>query len=269
MSKTLNQFKRFSEKTFSEKYLSHVGLLSLLHSQQKKMLAYSDIHKNFCYLKPNLNDLARLHWLASRKSVVNILEFGSGFSTTTFAHALSLNTAQGNANLAAFSRASEPMKIFSVDESSSYQSIVRKSTPTSILKNIKWSVSTVDIGLHEGRICTFYKKVPDVMPDIIYLDGPSQNATRKTIAGIGLTKPERMPIAADILRIEYLMEPGALIIVDGRTTNARFLADFLKRNWRIYRDESEDFTLLELQEDSLGRLNREKLTRSWSDGWLI
>ena len=35
----------------------------------------------------------------------------------------------------------------------------------------------------------------------------------------------------DIIKIEYFLTPGTIIITDGRTANAQFLKDNFQRNW--------------------------------------
>lgn len=53
--------------------------------------------------------------------------------------------------------------------------------------------------------------------------------------------------------------PGTLIIVDGRTTNARFLKNNLQRNWRYTENSNFDQHFLELIEPPVGALNKRQL----------
>jgi hypothetical protein len=78
-----------------------------------------------------------------------------------------------------------------------------------------------------------------------------------------------MPMAADILRMEFFLESGTLILVDGRTANARLLKAFLKRQWAYTHDRHSDIHLFELQEPPLGKINAKKLEFCLANAWLI
>ena len=43
--------------------------------------------------------------------------------------------------------------------------------------------------------------------------------------------PDMMPMGNDIIKIEYFLTPGSIILTDGRSANAKFLRDTFKRNW--------------------------------------
>ena len=65
-----------------------------------------------------------------------------------------------------------------------------------------------------------------------------------------------MPMSADILRVEFFLEPGTLILVDGRTANVRFLKSYLRRNCAYLHDPIGDIHYVELQEEPLGPFNQ-------------
>jgi hypothetical protein len=71
--------------------------------------------------------------------------------------------------------------------------------------------------------------------------------------GITFSKTSRIVISADILKIEPLLLPGAMFIVDGRTANVRFLSQHLYRNWQINSNSTGDITTFELDEPPLGK----------------
>ena len=66
-----------------------------------------------------------------------------------------------------------------------------------------------------GRICTFHNNLPNICPELIYLDG--QIYLCWNIRGISTKSEDRLPMAGDILAIEHFLLPGTLIVVDGRT----------------------------------------------------
>ena len=91
---------------------------------------------------------------------------------------------------------------------------------------------------------------------MIYLDAPDQFSPLGELRGLSTKHPDRMPMAADILTIEHFLQPGTLIIVDGRTANARFLEVNLQRAWAYYYSSEWDQHFFELQELPLGIYNK-------------
>lgn len=63
-------------------------------------------------------------------------------------------------------------------------------------------------------------------------------------------------MSIDLLTIEPPLLPGALVLIDGRNADAQFLAAHLYRNWSTYRCENTEVSVFELQEKSLGTINR-------------
>lgn len=218
--------------------------------------------------QPELNDLCRLHWLATSRKSCQVLEFGSGYSTLILASAMKeneekyLNWAQGNL------RIETPFQVISVEESIGYLELT-KSRLGHLENYSKLFQSDVYLTEYRGKFVTFYERLPNVMPDLIYLDGPSQYAANNSINGFSVNFPFRMPMAADLVRMEYFLEPGALIIVDGRGANAAFLRMNLERNWRYLYDQAGDIHLFELQDEFIGDLNKTKFNFCLENGWLI
>jgi len=68
-----------------------------------------------------------------------------------------------------------------------------------------------------------------------------------------------MPMSSDILLIEHFLIPGTMILVDGRTANARFLRANVQRDWSYIFDEEYDQSLFVLEEEPLGKINRKQL----------
>ena len=79
------------------------------------------------------------------------------------------------------------------------------------------------------------------------------------VDGFNFNNVSRFPMSADLLFYEYYFEPGTLVIVDGRTSNARFLRDHFKRNWKYFHDEIGDYHVFELNEKPLGIYNKKKI----------
>ena len=64
-----------------------------------------------------------------------------------------------------------------------------------------------------------------------------------------------MPMASDILKIEYFLRPGTIIVIDGRASNYQFLKNNLQRKWKTFDDFDNEQFFLFLDEAPLGRLN--------------
>jgi hypothetical protein len=60
-------------------------------------------------------------------------------------------------------------------------------------------------------------------------------------------------ISADLLKIEPILLPRTLVLVDGRMANVRFLTQHLYRNWHINSNFNGDITTFELDEPPLGK----------------
>ena len=66
-----------------------------------------------------------------------------------------------------------------------------------------------------------------------------------------------MPMVSDILKIEYFLIPGTIMLSDGRSANVNFLKDHFKRNW-VYKynnNNKVDEHLFFLNDKSLGKIN--------------
>ena len=84
-----------------------------------------------------------------------------------------------------------------------------------------------------GKLCTYYDNLPNISPDLIYLDGPDQFSSIGSLRGLSTRSSDRMPMFADILSFEHFLTP-TLIVIDGRSANARFLKSNLQRNWDYF-----------------------------------
>lgn len=218
---------------------------------------------------PDYADLCRLHWICLSRKVINALEFGSGFSTVIMADAMRILSGHFAAFAAANIRCETPFRVFAVEEDQRFLEITENRLGSALSPFASISLSFVEVAMHDGRITTVYSRLPNISPDLVYLDGPSQYAATREVNGFSFGSPARMPMSSDILRFEFFLEPGALILVDGRTANARFLESYLRRNWAYRHDQAGDLHFFELQEEPLGRFNRLKLNFCTEGQWLL
>jgi hypothetical protein len=210
-----------------------------------------------------LDDLIRLHYLVTSRKVTKILEFGVGKSTVVFDHALSHNKSTWGNWVKENLRRTNPFECHSVDNSKEWIETTRQSHK---MENVFLHYSKCHMGTFNDRVCTFYDSLPNVCPDLIYLDAPDQFSVVGEVRGISTRDPDRLPMSADILALEHFLLPGTLIVVDGRTANARFIKSNLQRSWTYTFYEQYDQHFFELNESPLGKYNSKQIEFSFRQG---
>ena len=71
-----------------------------------------------------------------------------------------------------------------------------------------------------------------------------------------------MPMSADILKYEFFLIPGTIIVIDGRGANVNFLKKMFKRNWTYKYNNSIDQHYFLLNDDSFG-IHNNRLISFW------
>ncbi|GIS99556.1 MAG: hypothetical protein CM1200mP26_12690 [Acidimicrobiales bacterium] len=216
-----------------------------------------------------LDDLLRLHHIVLSRRVTTILEFGVGKSTTVLAHALAINEERDAGVVAADMRRSNPFELHSVDNDTSWIETASQALPEFLRDRCHLHHCPLEIGEFAGRLCTYYRNLPNLAPDLIYLDGPDQFSAEGDLRGLSTAHPDRMPMAADILVFEHFLTPGTLIVVDGRTANARFLATNLQRRWSYWHAVEFDQHFFELVETPLGPYNARQIEHCLGDDFSV
>lgn len=204
--------------------------------------------------RPDVNDLVRLHRIARERPCVTVLEFGIGCSTIALAHAMEQNELEhGEILRARLIRNAHLFEVFSVDANERWIGHTRDRIPPSLASRVHLTHSSVTATTFGGRLCHTYDRLPDVVPDLIYLDGPDPADVQGSINGLSFSAPERTVMAADILVMEPTLLPGSVIVVDGRESNTRFLTRNLQRPHSI--TVEGDASIIELVEPRLGRVD--------------
>ena len=216
-------------------------------------------------LKPDLNDLYRLYQFVILNKRTTILELGSGWSTLIFSNALG-ELKQKYFNYIKKLRRNNPFELFVLENQKKYLKISKnrilkfnKKFKNSKKSKINYYLSNVEMTTFNNKIVTEYKKFPLCNPDFIYVDGPDQFVIKKDINGISTRHKDMMPMVSDILKIEYFLTPGTIIIFDGRAANALFLRDHLKRKWMYKNDKVNDQHIFLLNGPPLGKYNKLQL----------
>ena len=201
----------------SKAYLEQQGVLELLAAGQ------AEEHQ------PDYSDLAYLHRNITARTPLNVLEFGIGFSTLVIGHALKQNAEAGK-------HGEEQPRLVSVDANEKWIENTRSKIPAILEPYLTIWHSECRIATHNGELCHYYDRLPNLKPDFIYLDGPSPLDVQGEfhnihfIMGDGRKRPV---MSADILAYEASLARGTLIVVDGRHCNVHFLRRNLKRRYRF------------------------------------
>jgi hypothetical protein len=244
-------------------YLISVGLLDILE------LDKSDLNHDISSAtepKPisvDFVDLARLHALITTRKCLNILELGSGFSSLVIAHALKMNSDYYHGILPSSLRRQDPWHLDSIDESEDWLNITKSRIPMNLENYVTFHCRRVSIGTFNDRPVTYYHDLPNHAYDLIYVDGPSQYSHGEPDwLGFSTYDSGRMPMSADVLRIEHFLQPGTMVLFDGRSANAGFFGINVQKKWRKLRSRVCDQTLFVEESEVLGKYNKEFL-RFW------
>jgi hypothetical protein len=202
------------------------------------------------------------------RRVTTVLEFGCGYSTVVLADALAKNEKECNSFVSANLRRSNAFEIHSVDDMDYFIKITRDRLATDLKKRVFFKQSDVQMTTFSGRICTEYVELPNIAPDFIYLDAPSQDSAKGEVSGISTRHADRLPMSCDLLKIEHFLLPGTFILVDGRTANSRFLRSNFQRNWKYEFDVASCTHTFELCETPLGRYNKAQIEFCLGQEWL-
>lgn len=210
-------------------------------------------------LPAELDDLVRLHFLIRKSKAITALEFGSGKSTIVIGDALERNKREHSSYVQGNLRKNNPFELYSVETSERWASEVLAQIPASQKDLVKVHLSQCQMTTIESRICTVYDNLPNICPDFIYLDGPDQYCPSGDIGGISTRHQDRLPMVGDLIRLEHFLLPGTIIVVDGRTANARFMLNNFQLPWRYrYFAEFDQHIFLNVSE-ALGLYNQREL----------
>ncbi len=208
--------------------------------------------------RPELNDLIRLHFIVRSRRILTVMELGAGWSTLVLAHAMKQNYDDYHSKIEGIRR-KNPFKVYTVETESKYADIVKDRIGNEYKDYVDFTVTTSSLTTFNDRICGKHDELPNVCPDLIYVDGPNPKSIIGNINGIHMDHQDRTTVICDALIIEPFLLPRTLILFDGLTNNARFHKNNFQRNWTYTHNENEDYSIFELNEDPLGLYNRNQL----------
>ena len=243
------------------KYAKKENFSDLLPIENKKIV-YNSMYPFYlkdAYLS-ELDDLVRLHQLVRKRKAFTVLEFGSGYSTVVLADAIAKNKKDfEKLKKKPDIRNTVKFQVISIETSSKWLQVVKKYLPKHLKKFVKYHQSNVHISTFNDRLCHYYDKLPNIIPDFIYVDGPYQLSVNGSKNGLNFRISDRTPNMADLLLMEPSFLPGTFMVFDGRTNNARFIKNNLQRKWKYKHNFKDDIHYFDLIEPPLGRFNKTQL----------
>ena len=76
-------------------------------------------------------------------------------------------------------RVSKKFHIYSLEESSRFMNITKRRLFPHLKKHVSLIKCNHKIIEYEGKLASRCSNIPNISPDLVYLDGPSQHATKK------------------------------------------------------------------------------------------
>lgn len=239
-------------------YFVEAGLEEIVGTAKISDLPRGNEHNGNSPISPQLFDLYRLHRFVLENKRLTILEFGTGWSTKIFADALYKHQKLAKSAIINL-RKDNLFQLHVVDDQQEFIDISASRIDKDMSHNVHFYQEKVLMTTFNGRIATEYKSLPNINPDLIYIDGPDQFSSIGSINGWSTRTSDMMPMSADVLKIEHFLVPGTIIIIDGRAANARFIKANFQRNWTYNYDDQFDQHYFCLDEDPLGRYNNAQL----------
>tara|TARA_Y100000310_G_C20693477_1_gene823896 strand:- start:289 stop:1101 length:813 start_codon:yes stop_codon:yes gene_type:complete len=240
-----------------KQYFLNLGLTNLVYESEKSSNNDPNILVQENAYRPELDDLYTLYNLIIKNKRTTVLEFGVGWSSLIFALALDENRRKYKNEIESLRR-NNPFELHSIDNENEFISIAKNRIPSKLLDSCYFYHSNVSMTSFQGRYATEFERLPLISPDFIYLDGPDQFNIKKDINGFTTAHKDMMPMSCDLLKIEHYLTPGTMIVVDGRSANARFLLTNFQRNWD-YQYTDNDQHIFYLDENPLGEINQRQL----------
>jgi len=250
-------YPKIISKEKLESFFFKIGLKELV--KLSKLKRKGDERTSEIPHPPHLLDLYMLYMFITLNKRTTILEFGCGWSSLIMHLALKDNEKKYKSKV--FQRCKNPFEIFIINAQKKYVNIAKNNIKKFSTNNngINWKITDVQMTNFNGRFATEYKSLPLVNPDFIYLDAPNQFEVKKSINNFTIKHHDMMPMSCDILKFEHFLTPGTIIVLDGRTANARFLKANFQRNWTYKRNVESDHNIFYLNESALGSHNQEQI----------
>ena len=235
------------------KFFKQKKLNKLITESQNNSLNVNQLVSKKTY-KPELLDLYNLYWIIRLNKRITSLEFGCGWSSLIIAKALNDNKSLYLKKTLKLRR-NYKFKNFIIDNEIKFLRITKKKIGNfdkKLLNNSIFNFSKCRVKQNNFNYVTEFDNLPKINPDFIYLDGPDQFNIYKSKDGYNINNKDLTPMSADILKIEFFLNPGTIILIDGRGANANFLKTKFLRKWKYKYLKSLDQHIFYLNEKPYG-----------------
>ncbi len=242
-----------------KKYFIDLKLTELVRLSEINSKNINQLKSKVAY-RPDLNDLYRLHQFILLNKRLTCLEIGCGWSSIIINHALKLNKIKYLSETIDLRKVNK-FELHILDNEKKYLNLTRKNLKKYFdKKNLPFTYySQCNMVLFNNQLATEFNNLPMINPDFIYLDGPDQFNIKNKLFGIDTGHIDLMPMSCDILKFENFLIPQTIIIIDGRTANARFLKNNFKRNWSYFYDDKNDQNIFVLDEKPFGIVSKKQI----------
>jgi len=188
-------------------------------------------------LRPEWTDLKCLYNLVRIRKPTCIVEFGSGFSTLVMALALKENELKNKVS----------GRLFSVDGNKEWIENTKQKIAEDLKKYVQFYFSKAVISNYNGLIVSLYESLPNVSPNLIYLDGPAPEDVSGNINGISFqSKPiKKYDDSNDGIFYDYCNNSRRIVAADPLLYESTAPADFFIFIDRRYTKLIED-TLMQI-----------------------
>jgi hypothetical protein len=204
-------------------------------------------------LPPHLNDLECLYQMIRNNGSRVVWEFGCGYSSLVIAKALEKNKAEWDGDVKPFKSDKNffTLNIIEANNDGRWLAGTLANMKIVSVQMLRITTSPVMAGTFRDMICHYYTRLPNYPPDFIYLDGPDPKHVNGNIRGVHFNQDTALPMAADLLFVEPILLPGTIVLIDGRTSNVRFLQRNFQRVWEWGKIPDQDTRWCKLREESL------------------
>lgn len=182
-------------------------------------------------------DINFLHKKVIKKTPRNILEFGCGVSTIAMASACKqISLSKGIKS-----------KVYAIEADEKWADLTNRTIVELGLQDfatVKFSIPK--LVNFNGQTASFFEHLPNIRPDLVYLDGPDPRSVIGDVNGLSMMGLEFI-VQADLLLYEWSFYNGLEIIIDGRNNNYKFLLKNFRRKYQVWRNYFENRTVLKLR----------------------
>ena len=181
-------------------------------------------------------DINYLHKKIIKKRPRNILEFGCGISTIAMAVACKQVSLSSGVK----------SKVHAIEADQKWADLTNKTILELGLEefaDVKFS--SPKLKNYNGQTVSFFEELPNLRPDLVYIDGPAPASVIGNVNGLSMTGLE-FTVQADLLLYEWSFYNGLEIIIDGRDNNYKFLLANFRRKYAVSRNYFENRTVLKV-----------------------